>query len=189
MLGQLASSYIVAEGPDGLYLIDQHAAHERILFEKTQRRRSEHGVDVQGLLDPVVFEATPRQDAILKSQDQGVSTSLRTGLVEFGFEIEPFGGMTYLIRAVPAGLDGKGCLAALRELLDTPSSGTDWREKIAQSIACHSAIRAGQVLSQDEMRQLVRELEQTDSPQTCPHGRPTMIHLSLPQLEKEFKRT
>jgi len=90
---------------------------------------------------------------------------------------------------VPAGLDGKRSIAALRELLDTPASGTGWQEKIAQSIACHSAVRAGQVLSLDEMRQLIRGLEQTTLPHACPHGRPTVIHLGLAHLEKEFKRT
>jgi DNA mismatch repair protein MutL len=115
--------------------------------------------------------------------------SLISGLTEFGFSLEPFGASSYLIRAAPAGLDGKGCLAALRELLDSPADGADWQERIAQSIACHSAVRAGQVLSQDEMRQLLRELELTATPHACPHGRPTITHLSLGRLEREFKRT
>ena len=179
-LGQLGATYIVAEGPDGLYLIDQHAAHERILFEKVQRQREGKGVEVQGLLDPITFEATPRQAALMKLHSED--------LAGFGFSIGPFGAATYLVRAVPAGLDGKGCLDALREVLDTPAEGTDWQERIAQSVACHGAVRAGQVLSQEEMRQLVRELEQTTSPHTCPHGRPTMTRFSLAQLEKEFRR-
>jgi DNA mismatch repair protein MutL len=190
-LGQLAATYIVAEGPEGLYLIDQHAAHERIIFDKLQRQRAKRDIEVQGLLDPVIFEANPRQAAAMKRHDdQGTaSLSLSSGLAEFGFSIERFGTSSYLIRAVPAGLGGKGCVAALRELLDTPADGTDWREQIAQSIACHSAVRSGQVLSHDEMRQLLRELEQTTSPHTCPHGRPTMTHLSLGGLAKEFRRT
>ena len=181
LLGQLSSTYIVAEGPDGLYVIDQHAAHERIMFEKVRRQQAGKGVDVQGLLEPITFEATPRQAALMKSHSDD--------LAAFGFTIEPFGATTYLVRAVPAGLDSKRCMEALREMLDTPAEGTDWRERIAQSVACHSAIRAGQVLSVDEMRQLVRELEQAASPHTCPHGRPTITHLSLGQLEREFRRT
>lgn len=181
ILGQLSSTYVVAEGPDGLYIIDQHAAHERITFEKVRRQQTEKGVDVQGLLEPITFEATPRQTALMKSHIED--------LAAFGFTIEPFGATTYLVRAVPAGLDSKRCMEAMREILDDPADGTDWREKIAQSVACHSAIRAGQILSSDEMRQLVRELEQTTSPHTCPHGRPTMTHLSLGQLEREFRRT
>ena len=181
LIGQLGATYIVAEGPDGLYLIDQHAAHERIRFEMVQRQKAGKGVDVQGLLEPITFEATPRQAATMRLH--------RDDLIEFGFSIEPFGSATYLIRAVPAGLDGKGCIEALREMLDTPADGADWQERILQSVACHSAVRAGQTLGQDEMRQLVRELEQTTRPHTCPHGRPTMTHLSLAQLEKEFRRT
>ncbi len=190
-LGQLAASYIVAEGPEGLYLIDQHAAHERIMFEKVQRQRANRGIEVQGLLDPVTFEVTPRQAAAMSRPDEHdpASPSLISGLAEFGFSLEPFGAASYLVRAAPAGLDGRGCVAALRELLDTPADGAGWQEKIAQSIACHSAVRAGQVLSLDEMRQLLRELEQTASPHTCPHGRPTMTHLSLGHLAKEFRRT
>ncbi len=188
-LGQLAGSYILAEGPDGLYIIDQHAAHERIMFEKVQRQRENKAVEVQGLLDPVTFEATPRQDALLKLSAADNGDSLQDTLAQFGFNLEPFGATTYLIRAVPAGLDGKRSLAALRELLETPSSTASWQEKIAQSIACHAAVRAGQVLSLEEMRQLLRELEQTTLPHSCPHGRPTVIHLGLSYLEKEFKRT
>jgi len=188
-VGQIAATYIVAEGPDGLYLIDQHAAHERIMFEKVQQQKAGRGVEIQGLLEPVTFEATPRQDALLKLHGKDSADSLQKVLAEYGFTLEPFGGTTYLIRAVPAGLDGKKAMAALRELLDTPAGGTGWREKIAQSLACHSAVRAGQVLGLDEIRQLLRELEQTATPHTCPHGRPTIMHLGISQLEKEFRRT
>jgi DNA mismatch repair protein MutL len=113
---------------------------------------------------------------------------LSENLAGFGFELEPFGNNTYLVRAAPAGLDVKGCLATIRELLDSPPEGKSWTERIAVSIACHGAVKAGQVLSDSEMRELVRELEQTSTPHTCPHGRPTMIHLNLSQLEKDFKR-
>jgi DNA mismatch repair protein MutL len=178
-LGQLSASYIIAEGPDGLYLIDQHAAHERILFEKINRQTSLQDTDVQGLLEPTIFEVSLRQDSLLKNRYQNLS--------HFGFTIEPFGERSYLVRAVPALLHGKDWSAALRELFDSPA-GTDWTEKIAVSVACHSAIRAGQVLSDNEMRQLLRQLEQVSLPNTCPHGRPTIIHLTSKQLEKEFGR-
>jgi DNA mismatch repair protein MutL len=181
LLGQVAASYIVAEGPDGIYLIDQHAAHERIMFEKVEKQRSAKGLEVQGFLDPVIFEATPRQNALMISHNRG--------LADAGFSIEHFGGTTYLVRAAPAGLDGNGCLAALREMLDTPGEGAGWMERAAQTLACHSAVRAGKVLSMEEMRQLLRELEQTSIPHACPHGRPTMTRITLAQLEKEFRRT
>jgi len=184
VLGQLMSSYIIAEGPDGLYLIDQHAAHERILFEQIKQQRSRQEIEVQGLLEPVTFEVSPKQEEILKSHHQD--------LAEFGFEIEPFGARTYLVRAVPRWLNNTDWAGMLRELLDSVfgEDKSDWVEKIAIAIACHSgAVRAGQVLTDDEMRELVRRLEQADIPHTCPHGRPTMIHLSSEQLRREFGRS
>ncbi|MBI2287703.1 MAG: DNA mismatch repair protein MutL, partial [Chloroflexi bacterium] len=183
LMGQLSSSYIIAEGPDGLYLIDQHAAHERILFEKIKQQISRQETGIQGLLEPATLEVNPQQDAVLKPR--------YASLAEFGFSIEPFGNRTYLVRAVPALLHEKDWAGALRELLDSPSgtNPNDWRENTAISIACHSAVRAGQTLTDDAMRELLRQLEQVALPNTCPHGRPTMIHLTSGQLEKEFGRT
>jgi len=181
VLGQLFSSYIIAEGPDGLYLIDQHAAHERILFERVKYQRSQ--IEVQGLLEPVTIEVSPGQNEVLKSH--------YAGLGEFGFTIEPFGERTFLVRAVPALLHEKDWSAVLRELMDSlgGEGRGDWQESLAISMACHGAVRAGQTLTDDEMRELLRQLEQVTSPRTCPHGRPTMIHLSSEQLKREFGRT
>ena len=182
VLGQLLGGYIVAEGPDGLYLVDQHAAHERILWERINAQRRQQGIEVQGLLEPATLEVSPRQAAVLKPHYQN--------LAEFGFSIEPFGDRTYLVRAVPGLLHDKDWAAMLRELLDSLSGGdkSDWAERAAMSLACHSAIRAGQRLTDDEMRELVRQLEETAVPHTCPHGRPTLIHLSSGRLAKEFGR-
>ncbi len=182
ILGQLLSSYIVAEGPDGLYLIDQHAAHECTLFEKIKDQRLRQEIEVQGLLEPVTFEVNPKQEEVLKSHSED--------LAEFGFSIEPFGDRTYLVRAVPVLLYQKDWAGMIRELLDSLSGGNkrDWREEIAISMACHSAVRARQALTDDEMRELIRQLEQAALPHTCPHGRPTMIRLSSTQLRKEFGR-
>jgi len=180
LLGQLLSSYIIAEGRDGLYLIDQHAAHERILFEKIKQQRSQQEIEVQGLLEPVAFEVNPKEEEVLKSHYQK--------LAEFGFSIEPFGDRTYLVRAVPLLLYNKDWAGMMRQLLDSLPGG-DWAETIAKSIACHSAVRAGQALTDDEMGELVRQLEQVAVPHTCPHGRPTMIRLSLGQLERDFGRS
>lgn len=179
ILGQLLSSYIIAEGGDGLYLIDQHAAHERVLFEKVKYQRSRQEIEVQGLLEPVTFEVNPKQEEVLKSHYQN--------LAEFGFSIEPFGDRTYLVRAVPVLLYNKDWATMVRESLDSLSGG-DWAEGVAMSIACHSAVTAGQALTDGEMRELIRQLEQTAIPHTCPHGRPTMIRLSSGQLEREFGR-
>jgi DNA mismatch repair protein MutL len=182
LVGQIAGTYIIAEGPEGLYIIDQHAAHERILFEQIHQQSLVRSVDVQGLLEPATLEVSPGQDAVL--------STCYNDLSEFGFTIEPFGDRTYLIRSVPSILGGKDWSAALRELLDSSETGegTAWREKMEESMACHGAVKAGQVLSDQEMRELLRQLEKTALPNTCPHGRPTIIRLSIGQLEREFKR-
>ncbi len=184
VVGQLASSYIMAEDPKGLYLIDQHAAHERVLFEKILAQRSQQKVEIQGLLEPVNIELSPRQEEVLKTKGELLN--------EFGFSLEPFGGRSYLLRAVPAIMKGANLSEAVRELLDvlTSDEGPLRREEtIAQSLACHSAVKAGDSLTDQEMRELIRQLEQTTQPRNCPHGRPTMIHLSSRQLEREFGRT
>ncbi len=183
VVGQVMNSYIVAEGPDGLYVIDQHAAHERVRFDKVREQRESSQPEVQGLLEPATFEVTPRQDPIMKE--------CLDSLAEFGFNIEEFGERTYLVRTVPALLVGDDWSSMLRELLDELSgeSKSRWEERMVASIACHGAIKAGQALSDDEMRALVRQLEQTANPHTCPHGRPTIIRLTAGQLEREFGRT
>ena len=134
------------------------------------------------MLEPVTFEVSPRQDEALKGRYQD--------LAEFGFFIEPFGNRTYLVRAVPALLYEKDWAGMVKELLDSLVEGdkADWTEKLAISIACHSAVTAGQALTDDEMRQIIRQLEQVTLPHTCPHGRPTMIHLTSEQLQREFGR-
>ena len=110
-------------------------------------------------------------------------------LADFGFTIEPFGARTYLVRVIPAVLKDGDWLEALREILDSPrDKTTNIEDNIIKSLACHSAVRAGKKLSDDEMRELVRRLEKVNLPHTCPHGRPTMLHLSIAQLEKEFGR-
>jgi DNA mismatch repair protein MutL len=183
VMGQLDNNYIIAEGPDGLYLIDQHAAHERVLFEKIEHQRLQKEIEVQGLLAPMTLEVSPRQETVLRSRYED--------LAEFGFSVEPFGDRTFLVRAVPALLYKKDWAGMLKELLDSlpEVDKGGWVEGVTRSMACHSAIRAGQALTDTEMRELVRQLEQSATPNTCPHGRPTMIHLSSGQLKKEFGRT
>ncbi len=183
VLGQLANTYIIAEGPEGLYLIDQHAAHERVLYDRVLDQWSQMEVEVQGLLQPITLELSPREEETLKGN--------KDILTQFGFAIEPFGSRSYLIRAVPAIMRKANVVEAISALLDNLASregANPWEERIAESLACHSAIRAGQQLSHEEMRELVRQLEQAQQPRSCPHGRPTMIHLSSRQLEKEFGR-
>lgn len=139
------------------------------------------GLEVQGLLQPLVLKLSPRQEEMARERAEL--------LAEYGFGLEPFGGRTYLLRSMPALLQGRDLTQALLEVLDPLAEGSpeDWR-RLATSLACHGAVRAGQVLSQAEMETLLRELERTENPPTCPHRRPTMIHLSAAQLEKEFGR-
>ena len=184
VIGQLDNTYIITEGPDGLYLIDQHAAHERILFEKITAQREQRNIEVQSLLEPLSIELDTRQEAILKTKGET--------LTEFGFAIEPFGERTFLLRAVPSILGGKKLEEAVKEILDSlkeESPLSKMEEKVAISLACHNAVRAGKVLSHEEMRSLVQQLEGAVLPRTCPHGRPTMIHLSTGRLEREFGRS
>ncbi len=182
VVGQVLNSYIVAEGPDAVYLIDQHAAHERIRYEMLAGQRQRRAVEVQGLLEPATFEITPRQDDIMRG--------CLEDLAGLGFAIEPFGARTYLVRAVPAVLGKESWESVLRGLLDALAGEVRrrWQEEILASVACHGAVLAGQRLSDEEMRGLVRQLEQTAVPHACPHGRPTMIQISKARLEKDFGR-
>ncbi len=183
VLGQVAQTYIIAEGPGGMYLIDQHAAHERIRYEELRAQRDRMGIATQELLDPLPIELSPQQATLLEPH--------ATTLAEFGVEVAPFGGNTYLIKRVPAGLADGDVIGTVMELLDAAAQGGEgfaWEDQILITLSCHTAVRAGRTLSIEEQRDLIRQLERASLPHTCPHGRPTMIHLSQAQLEKEFGR-
>ena len=183
VLGQVQSAYVAAEGPDGMYLIDQHAAHERVLFEKVRADSRSKTPRVQSLLEPVPLELNADQRELLDSQQELIAA--------LGFHVEAFGPDTYLLRGVPSLLADGDPAEALQEVLEKMADGggfDSWEERAAYSIACHGAIRAGKTLSQQEMSELARQLEECQQPNTCPHGRPTMIHLSSSQLEREFGR-
>ncbi len=185
VLGQIMSTYIIAEGPDGLYLIDQHAAHERVLYEQLSAERAGAAVATQELLDPAPVQLTLAQYGILQAQ--------RDVLATVGFRVEPFGSQTFLLRAIPAVMKKADPRAAFVAILDEMEQGETPLEKGAEarliSSVCKSiAVKGGQVLSLEEMRELVRRLEQTSAPRTCPHGRPTVIALNVSQLEREFGR-
>ena len=184
VLGQVQSSYVAAEGPDGVYLIDQHAAHERVVFERVRSEAERRAPQSQSLLEPVLVELSPAHLELVEQQGQVIA-----GL---GIVIEPFGDGAYLLRGVPSLLAGGDPAQALVDVLDTIADGggfESWEDRAAYSIACHGAIRAGMPLTVDEMTELARQLEECASPHTCPHGRPTMIHLSSSRLEREFGRT
>ena len=182
VLGQVSNTYVVAEGPDGMYLVDQHAAHESILYYRLLRRWEEGEPDVQLLLEPQAVEVTPEQQERLAAQ--------LDDLRRYGFDIEEFGG-AWLVRSVPAvgrSVDANVLLAdLLAEGAATPFGGEPHRA-MAASIACHGAIRAGQALDQQEMTALVQALEASPGPPHCPHGRPTAVRLTTGMLEREFGR-
>lgn len=181
VLGQLGRTYIIAEGPEGMYLIDQHAAHERVLYERLLRERAKMAVSSQSLLEPLTLDLGPEEAALVEEK----LDTLRS----WGFDLEPFGGQTYLLRAVPAILKGSDLSQVVQEVIDEASRQAGrWEEELVISLACHGAVRAGQTMGAEEMRELVRQLEETTSPRTCPHGRPTMVHLSAQQLQREFGR-
>jgi DNA mismatch repair protein MutL len=183
-VGQVAAAYLVAEGPDGLYLIDQHAAHERILFERFMAQRGEE-VPAQALLEPVTVELPPAASRMIEEQ-------LPT-LAELGFRVEAFGRSTFLVRSVPSLLAGMDPASALRVLVEdfeedeTPLQG-QLEARIIARVCKRAAVRAGHTLNPDEQRALIHDLERCQSPRTCPHGRPTMIHLSVDLLERQFGR-
>jgi len=183
VLGQLGRTYIIAEGPTGMYLIDQHAAHERVLYERLEEENARATVASQRLMEPITVEVGPRQ-AVL---DDDRVAKLR----DFGFDIEAFGGDTYLVRAVPAILKATDLANSIVDITNeahTADGTRPWEEEIKIGLACHGAVKAGQGLAMDQMQELVVQLEQTSLPRTCPHGRPTMLHVSAKQLERGFGR-
>jgi DNA mismatch repair protein MutL len=183
VVGQLKLTYIVAEGPAGMFLVDQHAAHERVLFDRISLDISEREPLSQPLLEPVSVELSPAQGDTLRSNNES--------LLNYGFQFEPFGDGSYLLRAVPV-IFGTGDPAkSLLDVLDMTAFEGLVRQKedvTAASIACHGAIRAGKSLTEPEMVALLEQLEATPNPHTCPHGRPTMVHFSSNHMEREFGR-
>jgi DNA mismatch repair protein MutL len=181
----VGAAYIVAEGPDGLYLIDQHAAHERILYEAYNLQRASTQIVSQNLLEPVAVAVPPEAAALLESQMES--------LQRIGFSIEPFGGNTFLIRSLPTVLGNVDPARAVRVVVedfeeDETVLAAEVEAKLIARVCKRAAIKAGQVLTMLEMTELARRLERCHSPRTCPHGRPTMIHLSVDALERQFGR-
>ena len=197
VVGQVKATYIVAEGPDGMYLVDQHAAHERVLFDQitqsteiTQVTQSKlvtnDGLPSRPgelLLEPVTVELSAGQVEVLRENAEM--------LARYGFAVEPFGDNGFLLRAVPGVMTSQDPAQSLLSVLDMVALEGLVRQQediLAASIACHSAIRAGKSLTETEMRALLEQLEATANPHTCPHGRPTMLHFSESHMEQGFGR-
>ncbi len=185
-LGQVHESFIVATNDQGLWIIDQHVAHERVLFERHLRARREKQVEGQRLLLPIVVELKPEQQVTFQEIAQELAAN--------GFEAEPFGQRTLAIKTAPGGIRADDAERLLIEILD--GAGAEARQLsldgllhgIAASVACHAAIKVNMPLTANKMEWLLRELQQTDCPMTCPHGRPVLLRHSLKDILKAFKR-
>jgi DNA mismatch repair protein MutL len=183
VLGQAGALFIIAEGPDGVYMVDQHAAHERVLYDDLTDQIFRRSVAVQNLLDPLLVDVSPANMEALVTNGDVVR--------ELGFDVEPFGDSTCMIRAVPSMLGGASASETFQALLEDVAVGKERAERteaMLATMACKAAVKAGQTLSLEEMRFLIQRLEHTSKPQTCPHGRPTMILLSTSALERQFGR-
>jgi DNA mismatch repair protein MutL len=185
-LGQVRESFILAVNSDGLWIIDQHVAHERVLFERILRERSEAAIEGQRLLMPLIVELTPGQQAVFAE----ISEELKRN----GFEVELFGTRTVAVKTSPAGVQSAAVEAMLIELLDQFQQEEQQlnlekvRAMIAASIACHAAIKINMPLDHQKMEWLLKELSKTECPMTCPHGRPVVLRYSVKDIQKAFKR-
>jgi DNA mismatch repair protein MutL len=182
---QVHDKYLISQISSGIAIIDQHAAHERILYEKARRSFKERMFNSQQLLFPMLLELTTEEDALFEE--------VRVDLADLGFQIRDFGVRTYSVEAVPAGLKRVSEVDMIRAMLEDYSEfrRADFspRDALAAGFACHSAVRAGDPLTLEEMSSLVDELFACEFPLTCPHGRPTVIHIKLSELDRRFKRT
>ena len=184
-LGQIRNSFILAVDDSGLWIIDQHVAHERVLFESLLRSRNGQPRN-QRLLLPIIVELTPAQQAVF--------AQISEQLQQNGFELEPFGARTIAVKAAPAGIEAATIEKMLHELLDCferEEQSTNLekiRSEIAASIACHAAIKVNMPLEQEKMKWLLKQLAATECPMSCPHGRPVVLRYSLRDIQKAFKR-
>jgi DNA mismatch repair protein MutL len=185
-LGQIRNSFILAVNEDGLWIVDQHVAHERVLFERVLKQRAAQKVESQRLLMPIILELTPAQQAVF--------TEIADELQHNGFEAEPFGARSVAVKVAPAGVEASAVEHMLHELLDQFSREEQSlnlekiRARIAASIACHAAIKVNMPLEQNKMDWLLAELAKTDHPYSCPHGRPVVLRYSMKDIQKAFKR-
>ena len=189
-LGQLRDSFILAAGDDGLWIIDQHVAHERVLFEKILRDRQVERVQRQRLLMPMLVELKPEQMVVFARVAEELEVN--------GFEVEPFGPQTLAVKAAPVGLEGVELERTLAEVIDQSSADSGettknealitLRSRIAASIACHSAIKVNTHLDTKRIEWLLLELAKTSHPTSCPHGRPIALLYSWKEIQRAFHR-
>jgi DNA mismatch repair protein MutL len=185
VVGQMATMFVVAEGPDGLYLIDQHAAHERILYDQMLSQAAAGNVPSQPLLEPEVVALPPDEADRLEAYLPALSN--------LGFEVEAFGPNTFLVRAVPARLQHVASGDLIADIAASEAAGDvveqAQEEAAIRRICKRAAVKAGQVLAHEEMNRLIRDLEATENPRTCPHGRPTVVQIDTDELARHFGRS
>ena len=185
-LGQIRESFILAVNGEGLWIVDQHVAHERVLFEKILKQRAAQKVESQRLLMPLVLELTPAQEAVFRE----ISDELNRN----GFEAEPFGARSIAVKVAPAGIEAPRIETMLHELLEQLAREEQSlnlekvRTRLAATIACHAAIKVNMPLEPTKMEWLLAELSKTECPMSCPHGRPVVLRYSLRDIQKAFKR-
>jgi DNA mismatch repair protein MutL len=185
-LGQFRDTFIIAIDDEGIAIVDQHVAHERVLFEQAIERLTTGRMESQRLLSPIIVELSPSQRQALI---QHAATLDRVGL-----EIEDFGGAAIRLSAVPALLDPSDCEAAVRALADDldgfggASRVEDALRRIAATMACHAAVKANYPLTLEKMRYILEELRRTAYSSVCPHGRPVVLRITRRELEKNFQR-
>jgi DNA mismatch repair protein MutL len=185
-LGQIRNSFILAVNEDGLWIIDQHVAHERVLFERVLRQRAAQKVESQRMLMPLVIELTPAQQAVF--------SEIANELAHNGFEAEPFGTRSIAVKVAPAGVDATRIEHMLNEVLeqltreDQAINLEAVRTRIAASIACHAAIKVNMPLEHNKMEWLLAELAKTEHPMSCPHGRPVVLRYTMTEIQRAFKR-
>ena len=185
-LGQFRDTFIIAIDDEGLAIIDQHVAHERVLFEQVMESLTSGRLESQQLLMPIVVELSPAQRQALAAN--------RATLERFGLEIEEFGGDSLRLCAVPAVLEPAECEAAIRALaddlegLDRGSRVEDGLRRVAATMACHAAVKANYPLTMEKMRYILDELRRTAYSSVCPHGRPVVLRITRREIEKNFQR-
>jgi len=182
VLGQYLNTYIVAVSPEGLLVIDQHNAHERVLFEKYREVDAQKAWPERVPLIPILFDLSPAEELSLEDN--------REILESAGFRVEAMGGRTYSLHAFPDILEGEEAREVLFALLEEMNKEevTRRREKLLATLACKTAVKAGEALSREKMDYLVEELFKSANPSLCPHGRPVLIKLEKSQIEKGLKR-
>jgi DNA mismatch repair protein MutL len=193
-LGQLHRTYLLCERDDELLLIDQHAAHERVVFERLRRAHRESALASQRLLFPVSLEVDPRRSALIEEQTETLG--------QLGFELRPFGGRSYALVAAPdLGAYGRGAEVhrdpeqLLRQVLDeleehgSSDAIAARSDLLLATMACHAAVRAGDLLDEPKAQALLRAMDEVDYSPYCPHGRPVLVRLGRAELERRFGRT